>query len=204
MYISTGQLPTDRDKAYKLQIQAPRFSLIDGQLFKRSLGGPYLKCLTPEQSQYVLAKLHEGICENHHSGRTLAHRAHTQGYYWPTMKADATDYTRKCDCYQRLAPILKSPLQDLISISSPWPFAQWGIDIVGPLPTAPAQKKLQLVATDYFISGSRPKHSPRLKIGMSLSLSGRILCADSTSQDKSSPTTGPNLTVESIETSVRN
>ena len=27
-------------------------------------------------------------------------------------------------------------------------FAQWGIDIVGPLPTAPAQKKLLLVAID--------------------------------------------------------
>ena len=150
LYLSTGQRPTERDKAHKLQIQAARFSLIDGQLFKRSLGGLYLKCLTLEQIQYVLAELHEGICENHPSGRTLAHRAHTQGYYWPTMKADATDYTRKCDRCQRLAPILKSPVQDLISISSPWPFAQWGIDIVGPLPTAPAQKKLLLVATDYF------------------------------------------------------
>ena len=49
-----------------------------------------------------------------------------------------------------MSPILKSPVQDLISISSPWPFAQWGIDIVGPFPTAPAQKKLLLVATDYF------------------------------------------------------
>ena len=39
---------------------------------------------------------------------------------------------------------------DLVSISSPWPFAQWGIDIVGPLPTASAQKKLLLIATDYF------------------------------------------------------
>ena len=98
----------------------------------------------------MLAKLYEGKCGNHPSGRTLAHRAHTRGYYWPTMKADATDYTRKCDHCQRLTPILKSLLQDLISISSPWPFAQWGIDIVEPLPIAPAQKKLLLVATDYF------------------------------------------------------
>ena len=140
----------ERNKAHKLQIQATRFSLIDGQLFKRSFGGPYLKCLTPEQSQYMLAEMHEGICGNHPGGRTLAHRAHTQGYYWPTMKVDATNYTRKCDRRQRLAPILKSPVQDLISISSPWPFAQWGIDIVGPLPTVPAQKKLLLVATNYF------------------------------------------------------
>ena len=42
------------------------------------------------------------------------------------------------------------PAQDLISIYSPWQFAQWGIDIVGPLPTALAQKKLLLVATNYF------------------------------------------------------
>ena len=150
LYLSTRQLPTERNKAHKLQIQAARFSLIDGQLFKRSFSGLYLKCLIPEQSQYVLAELHEGICGNHPGGRTLAHLAHTQGYYWLTMKADAADYTRKCDCCQRLAPILKSPVQDLISISSHWPFAQWGIDIVGPLPTALAQKRLLLVATDYF------------------------------------------------------
>ena len=124
--------------------------MIDGQLFKRSLGGPYLKCLTPELGHYVLVELYEGICGNNSGGRTLAHKDHTQGYYWPTMRADATNYIKKCDHCQRLAPILKSPVQDLISISSPWPFDQWGIDIVGPLPTAPTQKKLLLVAIDYF------------------------------------------------------
>ena len=98
----------------------------------------------------MFAKLHEGIWGNHQGDRTLAHKAHTQGYYWSTMKADTTNYTKKCDRCQRLAPILKSPVQDLISISSPWPFAQRGIDIVGSMPTAPAQKKLLLVATDYF------------------------------------------------------
>ena len=93
----------------------------------------------------MLAELHEGICGNHPGGRTLAHRAH-----WPTMKADVTDYVKKCDPCQRMSSILKSPAHDLISISSPWSFAQWGIDIVGPFPIAPAQKKLLLVATDYF------------------------------------------------------
>ena len=98
----------------------------------------------------MLVELHEGICGNHSGGRTLAHRAHTQGYYWPTMKSDAADCVKKCDPCQRMSPVLKSPMQDLGSISSPWPFAQWGIDIVGPLPTAPAQKKLLLVVTNYF------------------------------------------------------
>ena len=52
---------------------------------------------------------------------------------------------------QRQAPISRVPTQDLTSITSPWPFAQWGIDIVRPLPTTPAQEKLLLVATNYFI-----------------------------------------------------
>ena len=121
--ISTGELPSEKDQAHKVQVQSARFSLIDGQLFKRSLGGPYLKCLTPEQGHYVLAELHEGICGNHLGRRTLAHMAHTQGYYWLTMKADAANYVKKRDRRQRLAPILKSPVQDLISFSSPWPFA---------------------------------------------------------------------------------
>ena len=110
LYIATGELPDDKSRAHKIQIQFARSSLVDGQLYKRSLGDPYLKCLTPEQGQYVLAELHEGICGNHTGGRTLAHRAHTQGYYWPTMKSDAVDYIKKCEPYQRMSPIFKSPV----------------------------------------------------------------------------------------------
>ena len=76
-YINTGKLPNEKDKAHKVRVQFSRFSLIDGQLFKQSLNGPYLKCSTTEQGQYVLVEFHEGICGNHPGGRTLAHKAHT-------------------------------------------------------------------------------------------------------------------------------
>ena len=66
------------------------------------------------------------------------------------MRSDAASYTKKCDPCQRMSHILRSPTYDLVSISSPWPFTQWGIDILGPFPTALAQKKLLLVVTDYF------------------------------------------------------
>ena len=49
LYIATGELPDDRSMAHKVYIQSARFSLVDGQLYKRSLGGPYLKCQTPGQ-----------------------------------------------------------------------------------------------------------------------------------------------------------
>ena len=35
-------------------------------------------------------------------------------------------------------------------ISSPWPFAQWGLNIVGPFPQATGNHRFVLVAVDYF------------------------------------------------------
>ena len=104
---------------------------------------------SPKRTIYI-GRTSQWNMRNHPSGRTLAHKAHTQGYYWPTMRADAATHVKKCDRFQRQGPVSKPPTQNLTTITSPWPFAQWGIDIVGPLPTAPAQKKLLLVATDYF------------------------------------------------------
>ena len=35
-------------------------------------------------------------------------------------------------------------------MTSPWPFAQWGLDIIGPFPTALRQLKFLVVGIDYF------------------------------------------------------
>ena len=35
-------------------------------------------------------------------------------------------------------------------MSSPWPFAQWGLDIIGPFPKAMGNQRWLLVGTDYF------------------------------------------------------
>ena len=152
----------------------------------------------------MLTELHEGICGNHPGGRTLVHRAHTQGYYWPTMKFDTVDHVRKCDHCQRQAPILRPPAQDLMSILSPWPFAQWGIDIVGSLPTALAQKKLLLVATHYFSKWIEAEASHQLETKRSLNSSRKISFVSSVFPEQSYQTMGPNLIAGSIETYVRN
>ena len=39
----------------------------------------------------------------------------------------------------------------MIPISSPWPFAQWGIDIMGPFPLRKKQFRFLIIAIDYFI-----------------------------------------------------
>ena len=123
-YLSLGEFPDNRIEAHKIQVQVARFSLMNGQLYKQSLDGPYLKRLIPQQGQYILVELHEGICKNHPSGKTLAHMAHTQGYYWPTMRANVAAYVRKCNRCQRQTPISRVPVLDLTTITSPWRFAQ--------------------------------------------------------------------------------
>ena len=35
-------------------------------------------------------------------------------------------------------------------MTAPWPFAQWGLDIMGPFPTAVRQLKFLVVGIDYF------------------------------------------------------
>ena len=149
-YIENDVLPDDKNKARRVKAQAARFSIIRGKLYKRSYSGPYLRCVNPAEAKYILAELHEGECGNHSGSRSLTHRALTQGYYWPTMRADSSEYTRRCDKCQRFAQVSHQPLGRLTSITSPWPFMKWGMDIVGKLPTAPGQKVYMLAVTDYF------------------------------------------------------
>ncbi|KAL6335872.1 hypothetical protein AAG906_003497 [Vitis piasezkii] len=122
-YLWTGYLPEDSKHAHKVRVQATRFTLIEDCLYRRSFEGPYLRCLDSTEAQYVLAELHEGVCGNHVEGRSLAHCAHSQGYYWPTMKQDAKAYVRKCDKCQRHAPIPRMASEVLNPITSPLAFA---------------------------------------------------------------------------------
>ena len=63
---------------------------------------------------------------------------------------DAVELVKKCDIYQRYGNVQRLTAERLTTISASWPFAQWGIDIVGPLPQDKDQVKFLLVAIDYF------------------------------------------------------
>lgn len=47
-------------------------------------------------------------------------------------------------------PKIHQPGGVLNPLTSPWPFTQWGLDIVGPFPKAARNKKYLLVGTNYF------------------------------------------------------
>ena len=73
------------------------------------------------------------------------------------MQKEVQKYVKKCDQCQRFAPNIHQPRGVLNPLSSPWPFAQWGLDIVGPFPKASSNKKYLLVGTDYFTKWVKAK-----------------------------------------------
>ena len=150
-FLKDDVLPEEKSKAEKIRRNASYFWLFeDHKLYKRSYSGPYLLCVHPKTSESLLEELHEGICGSHTGGRSLSHQAITQGYWWPGMQKEALEYAKKCDQCQRFAPNIHQPRGVLNPLSNPWPFAQWGLDIVGPFPNATGNRRYLLVSTDCF------------------------------------------------------
>ena len=149
-YLKDGILPNEKDAARKVKVRAARFVLIKDVLYKRGFSRPYPRCLGNEEADYVMREVHEGICGNHSGSRSLVHKLVRVGYYWPTMQADAEAYVRACDKCQRFSIIIRKPTKELTPMMAPWPFAQWGLDIMGPFPTTIRQLKFLVVGIDYF------------------------------------------------------
>ena len=89
-YLVDGKFPRDPKEASKLRARSTRFTVHRGTLYKRGFSTPILKFVGKEDANYILRKVHEGICGNHIGARTLARKTLRQGYYWPTMLKDAT------------------------------------------------------------------------------------------------------------------
>uniref|UniRef100_A0A2N9HQ03 Uncharacterized protein n=1 Tax=Fagus sylvatica TaxID=28930 RepID=A0A2N9HQ03_FAGSY len=90
-------------------VQQSSLRTTEGTLYKRSFSLPYLRCLAPDEANYVMREIHEGICGDHSGARALQRKIVRAGYYWPSMKADACQFVQRCDKCQRFANLLHSP-----------------------------------------------------------------------------------------------
>ena len=85
-FLKEDILPEEKIEVDKIRRKATNYWISeDHKLYKRSFSGPYLLCVHPELTESLLEELHEGIYGSHTGGRSLAHRAITQGYWWPNM-----------------------------------------------------------------------------------------------------------------------
>ena len=72
-------MPIDEKEAEKVHRAAARYWLsTDRKLYRRSFEGLYIQCLHPSKIKGLLTEFHEGVCDSHVGGRSLAHQVMTQ------------------------------------------------------------------------------------------------------------------------------
>jgi hypothetical protein len=151
-YLLRGELPIDKTKARRLARCAKSFVLLgdEKELYHCSPSGILQRCISIAQGQELLQEIHSGACGHHAAPRALVGNAFRQGFYWPTAVADATRIVRSCRGCQFYEKQTHLPAQAFQAIPITWPFAVWGLDLVGPLQKAPGGFTHLLVAIDKF------------------------------------------------------
>ena len=88
-YLLRGALPMDKMKVWRLACHAKSFVLIEGELYRQSHTGILQRCIPIEQGKRLMSDIHGGFCGHHAVPRTLVRNMFQQGFYWPTIVADA-------------------------------------------------------------------------------------------------------------------
>jgi ribonuclease HI len=135
-YIREQKVPTDKNSAEQIIHQVKSYVL--------------MKCVPREEGKDILEEIHKGICGNHASSRMLVSKAFRRAFYWPTALGDAEKLVRRCQGCQYFAKQQHISAYKLVTIPPTWPFACWGLDMIGPLPTALGGFNRVLVAIDKF------------------------------------------------------
>nr|CAH66043.1 OSIGBa0107A02.4 [Oryza sativa] len=135
----------------KLRYKALKYTLLDDELYYRTIDGVLLKCLSADQAKVAIGEVHEGMCGTHQSAHKIKWLLWRVGYFWLTMMEDCFRYYKGCQDCQKFGAIQRAPASAMNPIIKPWPFRGWEIDMIGMInPPSSKGHKFILVATDYF------------------------------------------------------
>lgn len=112
----------------------------------------------------LLQQIHSGMSGHHVASRTLVSKAFRASFYWPTAGADASMLVQCCPGCQVFAKQSHMPLTALRTVPITWPFAVWGLDMVGPLKEGTHKNKYLLVMVDKFAESIEEKLVTSVKV----------------------------------------
>ena len=134
-----------------IRIMAMQYILYGGQLYRRSYDGIHLHCLKKEEVDRVMEEVHQGIYGPHMNRRMLAKKIPRMRYYWNTMETNCVDFVKNFHDCQTHANLNHVSPSELYSMTSPWPFSVWGIDVIERIaPKASNGHEYILVVIDLF------------------------------------------------------
>jgi hypothetical protein len=147
-FLVSSRLLEDESEAERIIRQASGYCVKDGDLYRHHPNGIALKCISTHQGQELLRDIHAGECGHHASASTLAAKAYRSGFYWPSALWYAAEMVKRCEACQFHANQIHQPAQELQTIPLTWPFAVWGLDILGPFPRAQGGYRYLYVTID--------------------------------------------------------
>jgi hypothetical protein len=83
--------------------------VIKDELYKTSVTGPLLRCLSRDEGKELLAETHSGVCRGHIGSIALTAKGLMQGFYWPSVIDDKSKVIATCEACQKFSPNPKSP-----------------------------------------------------------------------------------------------
>jgi hypothetical protein len=111
LYLQGHYNPSDQSEAKRLKHRSRDFAIIDGQLYKKGISQPMLKCITEAKGIELLREVHTGICRSYSRPRALPAKVIRQGFYWPAIVCAANRVTRSCEACQKISPRMGAPSQ---------------------------------------------------------------------------------------------
>nr|AAO73258.1 putative GAG-POL precursor [Oryza sativa Japonica Group] len=124
--------------------------MVSGKLYRSGVLQPLFRCISFAEGEEMAKEIHQGLCGAHQAARTVASKVFRQGVYWPTVLKVCVEQIKKCESCQRHGRSQAAPQYNLQPIAPIWPFARWGLDIIGPFPVARNGYKFVIVAVEYF------------------------------------------------------
>jgi hypothetical protein len=149
-YLRGHYEPQDELEEKILKQRARGYAVVNGELYKSGVTEPWLRCITSEKGLELLKEIHSGFCGAHIGTRALVGKATKHGFYWPIININAKKLVWECEACQKTANQENLPSMPVHLIPPSWPLQRWGMDLVGPLPTAQGNCKFATMVVDYF------------------------------------------------------
>ena len=102
-FLVDGKLPEDKVLRRQIVRREKSYTIISGELYKRSASGVFQCCVSLEEGVEILREIHEGECGHHAATKSLVAKAFRHGFFWLTAKADAERLVKMCKGCQKYA-----------------------------------------------------------------------------------------------------
>jgi hypothetical protein len=149
-YLDNQPLSNDNAKIERITRKSRMYHLIDVVLYRQGANGMMMRCISKEEDIQLLQDIHNRVCGAHSSWRSIVGKAFRHRFYWPITKDDAIEIIIKCKDCQFFQKQITKHANPLHPIDLSWPFAIWGINIVGIRPRALGGLIFLFISIDTF------------------------------------------------------